>query len=111
MSRNPARDRADAAFRAAVYSRYGRACVRCGEHATEVAHVIRRGYDRTRCDPTNGRPACQRCHRMQHAGVWSWPELLGEREVLALRQYAEDPTWKRPRDWWQQCLTALKEVA
>lgn len=108
MKRNAARDRADAAFRAAVYRRYGRACVKCGDPATDVAHIIRRGYDRTRCMVENARPLCGECHREQTANRWHWRDLIGDAEYDRLYALANDPSWKRPPDHWQQCLTVLK---
>ena len=96
-----ARDRADVRFRAAVYERWGRACVRCGVPASEVAHVMSRRFARTRCDVANARPLCNTDHALQHAARWHWDELIGREEYRRLYDLASDPAWKIPHDHWQ----------
>lgn len=106
-SRDRWRDRADAAFRKAVYRRWGHGCFRCDKQATDVAHIVRRGYDRTRCDTDNARPLCNPCHVLQTAHKWEWSDLIGEAEYARLWHLANDPGWKRPADHWKRCLEEL----
>lgn len=103
------RDRAESEFRRVVRNR-DRVCVGCGsDRWLEVAHVMSRRFDRTRCDPANARLLCAECHAGQTVHRWTWSDLIGLEEYGRLYRLATNPAWKRPHDWWEQCLAELRE--
>ena len=99
----------DALVRKIVRLRSEGRCERCGVACEpETAHIIRRGYSRTRCDTANVRGLCPVCHREQHAGRWDWVAMIGTPEFERLRLIAQDPNWKRPHAWWAEVRDVLK---
>ena len=99
----------DALVRKIVRARSGGRCERCHVICeVETAHIIRRAYQRTRCDTTNVRGLCPNCHRAQHRFEWEWPELIGADEHMRLFTLANDPTWKRPHGWWTEVAAVLR---
>ena len=100
----------DALVRKIVRLRSQGRCERCGVVCEpETAHIIRRGYQRTRCDTANVRALCPPHHRESHAeGPRWWTDWIGEAEYERLRALAQDPLWKRPHDWWESVRDVLK---
>lgn len=100
----------DALVRKIVRLRSQGRCERCGvECEPETAHIIRRGYSRIRCDTSNVRGLDPQCHREQHeVGSQWWVDWIGAPEYYRLRDLAQDPLWKRPRDWWVEVRDVLK---
>jgi hypothetical protein len=62
-----ARRKGDAGKADLLFSRLVRsrgACERCGQPATDTAHIVRRRYSATRCDERNAWALCRPCHRL-----------------------------------------------
>lgn len=59
--------KADLLFSRIVRSRG--ACERCGQQATDTAHIVKRRYSATRCDETNAWALCRSCHQLTE----QWP--------------------------------------
>lgn len=98
-------------WREAVIARDQR-CMRCGSiEWLEAAHIIRRGYSRTRCDLSNGRALCHACHVAQTENRWWWDRLIGAEEYHRLYKLATDASWKRPSDWWETQAQQLRSAA
>lgn len=53
--------RADMLFSRLIRSRG--VCERCGQMATDAAHIVRRGWSATRCVEDNAWALCRSCHR------------------------------------------------
>jgi len=68
---------ADRKWSKAVRERDGNRCRKCGNPASDGAHVIRRGYLKTRHDVGNGLALCRICaeHLTRHPAEWrAWLE-------------------------------------
>ena len=102
-----------------MWSEYVRAigyCQRCGgTDKLEAAHIIRRGYQGTRCDPDNGWCLCKLCHRMidewasQHAALVD--ETIGEVGLAALEHKAQASVGARFSDaFWRDVADELKRL-
>jgi hypothetical protein len=85
-------------------------CQRCGSPGPlDCAHVITRQRWKTFCDLENLVALCRACHRAQHAGLWVFPEVIGQdrydRLVDKVRMVE-----KRPKFWWDEELARLRKL-
>lgn len=107
-----ARDRADTLFAAIVRKRDGH-CVRCGAYdGLECAHIVRRGFDKTRCDLGNAVTLCGRCHRHFTANPDLWRQWVDDSYpglYRSLHVMATDPN--TPKVDWPSVLAELKQEA
>jgi hypothetical protein len=106
-----AKKKCDDLFSLLVRQRDG-ACRRCGSTSNlQCAHVISRRYTRTRCDLSNAMALCPKDHMSQTDNLWHMSELIGWDEYERLRKLATDPTWKRPKFFWDETLEELRQLA
>lgn len=72
----PKRMTADRKWSRAVRDRDGHLCRKCGNPASDGAHVVRRSYLKTRHDVANGLALCRQCHGYFGAHPEEWRTWL-----------------------------------
>lgn len=111
------RDYADALWSRIVRARDGWRCRLCGSGTqVEAAHIIGRGHDATRLEVDNGLALCRRHHREYDQHVEATRDavvvdVVGQSEYDRLRRRGNDPTWRRPPDWWSTEHARLRRLA
>lgn len=76
-------------FHDACFRYHGRACWKCGNAATDAAHIIPRsqlGPQRYACPVENARPACRRCHDRQERHEIAFPKAWRLKAIRALNR-------------------------
>lgn len=101
--------KADMLFSRIVRSRAS--CERCGNTATDTAHIVKRRYSATRCLEDNAWALCRSCHQLTeqwpHEFMWLVERTIGVDRYTELRRLAEAGITLSSKLFWRDTVERL----